>query len=465
MAFHCTVKERRNGEKRSFKGEMSYLSNIPENKDGLGSTFEKYKKTSKEPIKEIKSFDNTTPPKWKHKALKYSYCNKKLNRRNHNGSSKKSPSDFLKIRNKHLSIISLGGSRAKDHRELSLSRNTSSEKMHNSIKKLARRLEDSSQKGLSIKRSLERSKESIPDMPDLSIFAKSIMNTERKWYNIETSGVFEDADKKVDDYCNDQNLTRYSVINKLLITNRKKGRKNHSVKRRKNKYIPLKRDQGTETEEPDQFMSLLEDPSKIEKIIRILTDLKDDIIKRDLEDIKNQITKSFVMNKIQDFSDKCMEVIKKQQEIIKKLSKLTIPTHSRAESGFNYSTEKHTQSVNSSQEEAFGVKYDPKQSHHYKIDSNLYKELVQKLKVIIASKDKELESSAKCVDTLKERIKLLDKEVSELKKQGSFIINTNFSRPTSEEEEDHGSIYSSDTEDVYCMKDLSMNNCIPRMCD
>lgn len=182
--------------------------------------------------------------------------------------------------------------------------------MPTSIMKLSRRAEGSSQKGLSGKRSLERSKESIPDMPDLSIFAKSIMDTERKWKNIETTSIFGDTERKADDCYNDQNLTRYSVLNKLLRTNRGKERRNCSVKKRNSKPLVAKKDQGTETEEPNQFRSLLEDPSKIEKIISILTDLKDDIIKKDLEKIKNQSTKSFVINKIQDFSDKCMEVIK-----------------------------------------------------------------------------------------------------------------------------------------------------------
>ncbi|CAI2387399.1 unnamed protein product [Moneuplotes crassus] len=461
MAFHCSVKTQKKGGKREKREERSYLRDIPENDEELESPLGNSMMINKrKSASEIKSFDSTSPTKWTNKALKYSYRNTKLNRLVHK-NSKGSPSDFMKIRSNNLSIISLGSnSKAEEPQESSLSRNSSPTKIPNSLKKLSRRAENLSQKGLGSKRFLDRSKDSIPELPDISVFAKSIVETERKWENTETTSILANDEKKVEDYSNIENLTRYSVLSKHL---RNKERRHYSVKKRTTKPVFLKKEQTTDTEETSSFWSLLEDPTKIEKIIGILTDLKDDIIRRDLEKIKNQVTKNSVIGKIQDFSDKCMKVIKKQQEIIKKLSKLSMPVLPRDNSNIKLSNESRTKSVNSSREGSFYSNVRQSNPTSLKVDENLYKELVKKLKVIISSKDKELESNNKSIDTLKDRIKMLEQELSELKKQSSIVINTDITKPTIEEDDYNGSIYSSETEDVYCMKNLSMSNYQPRI--
>ena len=133
-------------------------------------------------------------------------------------------------------------------------------------------------KHLLLSKSFGRGRGSFKELPDLTIYAKPLNETGHKFLNIDQVKYLNDKDPSVNDYSSLESFSKHSVISSIAKLNR--NRKHHSLKKaRLQPSPPLRRDMCTGTEEYVGFGSLLKDPMKIEQIISVLTDLKNEIIK------------------------------------------------------------------------------------------------------------------------------------------------------------------------------------------
>lgn len=156
------------------------------------------------------------------------------------------------------------------------------------------------------------------ELPDLNIYTKPLNEMEKKYIHMEHCKILNEDLSQINDYTSLGNTIRYSMSTTLNRIPRE--RRHQSVKKLRGKA-----DMATSTTPEDfSFNSLLQDPMKIDRIISALVTLKNEIISKDLLRIKNPLLGAELMNKLQDFSGKCMKVIKRQHEIIRRLSSLSL---------------------------------------------------------------------------------------------------------------------------------------------
>ena len=131
--------------------------------------------------------------------------------------------------------------------------------------------------------------------------------TDQKYINIENRKILPEESDRVNDYnMNGDSYSRFSLVSSLIKNNRNREWRHKNIKKPKPlNSLPAKKDMGTTTEDGfTNFTSLLKDPMKIEKIISVLIDLKNDLINQDLDKIRNKIMKGNIIAKLQDFSGK-----------------------------------------------------------------------------------------------------------------------------------------------------------------
>jgi len=147
------------------------------------------------------------------------------------------------------------------------------------------------------KSGIKKSHESIYELPDFSISSKPL----NKIINEDLHHINEYGDSILSDY-------KQSMFNK--------EKRHHSVKKfsrvlsREQNHEPAKES----SKELDDFDFLLQNPLRVDKAIAALVNLKDQIIKKDINRIQSTVVSSYLVDRINDFCTKCLKVIRKQQD-------------------------------------------------------------------------------------------------------------------------------------------------------